>query len=253
MLKIFLKNPFLQEVGATGSAVSRLTWQGRFNELDKILSSFLHEDSEILDVAVSTGVTSLDLYKNLRAADIKFQLSICDPWSKVYVSQTLLTSVRNEMGEFILHYFGPLVFAKDLRCIWTISKALGWICNYCCRNRAFGEQRWLLDPSVRSELGKNNLEWVTWDVFQGPLTKKFDLIRVMNLLNVRLFKEGEIIKCLSNIQSSLKENGIFLVGQTNDAGQTHAGFYRKWGRGFKEVHSVNGGCPFASTINKLGQ
>ena len=81
MLKFFFKNPFTHSRGVTGSPVSRLTWGGRFEELDAELVRILDERSLILDVAVSSGETTLDLFLVLKETEKEKEEEIY-PWMK---------------------------------------------------------------------------------------------------------------------------------------------------------------------------
>ena len=251
MLKFFFENPFTTCRGVTGSPVSRLTWSGRFEALDGELAQLLDRRCLILDVAVSSGETTLDLFLVLKKSGQYFQLSMCDPWSKVFIRRGLITSIRNEFGGFILHRVGPLVFSRNLRWIWALSKVSGMLLNKALQQRDWGDKHSLLRPEVETRLVNREFSWISWDAFQGPTETRYDVIRVMNLLNEKLFSRIKIERAVANAHASLTEQGILLIGQTDHQGVTAATFFRKDDKGFREVKAVNGGTKLANLISSF--
>src|SRR5262249_15077971 len=67
----------------TSNAVSKETSAGRFRDLDPIASSLVtqHRLDSIHDVGVSSGVTSLDLYRTLASTAMPFNFNISDKYA----------------------------------------------------------------------------------------------------------------------------------------------------------------------------
>jgi len=200
---------------------------------------------------VSSGETTLDLYRTLNKSDQECHISMCDPWSKVFIRHGIITSVRNEFGHFVLHYVGPLVFSPNLRWIWAISKFTGVGLDRLLNRREWGEKHSLLTSEIECHLRKGTFSWISWDVFQGPAETHYDVIRIMNLFNERLFTRGQVERAIANVHRSLNERGILLIGQTDHLGVTSAAFYRKKDAGFREVKRVNGTTKFSDLINSF--
>lgn len=70
----------------------------------------------------------------------------------------------------------------------------------------------LLHPKLK---GNENFMLQSMDVFE-PIKNKYDLIICLNLLQSRYFDDSNIKKGTNNLLSALNENGVLVLGVTND-------------------------------------
>jgi hypothetical protein len=87
-----------------------------------------------------------------------------------------------------------------------------------------------------------NIRFEKYDILSGP-KEKFDVIRVMNLLNSSYFNEADLRKALSNISDSLNETGVFIVGSNLEPGSiVNGGVYKKCGSKFVKLYESGEGA-----------
>jgi len=249
VLKIWLSDPFRRNVGSTGSAISRLTKKGRLTDLDNYVQEYISPGSTILDVAISTGVTSVDLYNHLTLLGCQFNMEVSDPYSRISRQGAILKSYRNEFGSLFCHTLGPIVFSAKLKHKWFFSKYGGYILDHFVY-KCSGEQETvlLIDDELQKLLTQHKIAWVNLDIFVNPALKQYNFVRMMNLLNVDLFDNDHIKVALGNVFSSLIDGGILLAGRTNLQGINHATFFRKNSNKFVKVKAINRGSELEPII-----
>ena len=249
MLKIWLSNPFNAKAGSTGSAVSRLTYKKRFTDLDKCSGKYITDNSIILDIGISTGCTAVELYNILTSSNIRFTLDVTDPYSRIFCQGNYLKSYRNDQGKLFCHTLGPLVFSKNLKYRWLISKVIGYCFDYIFGRILNSEGPILLvNQDLQDLLSQGKINWLSFDVLDSRAPKKYDFIRIMNVLNNSLFSRKQIVQAMKNAVDSLEEKGIILIGRTSNNGQNNATFYQKGINGISTLENVNNGSELHSII-----
>ena len=216
----------------------------RFADLDQYIIPYLPSQVRALDIGVSTGVTSVELYKTLKENGLNFQLHVCDPYSKVSTSGNLIKSVWNENDRVICHFVGPICFSKNFRFRWLISKLGGYFLDSICRSDKPKFQRWILNENLKDLLRENKITWQNLDIVSDVATAPFDFVRIMNVLNCDLFSLHIMRLALQNIVLSVNEGGIVLIGRTMPSGINNAGIYRKVGDTLVIQRNINDGCEF---------
>ena len=85
------------------SKTSKKTEAERFADLDKFSLKYLKKNQENLihDIAVSSGITSIELYNYLNIEDVKFRLSISEKYSEIFVDHGFITRAYDSDNHFI--------------------------------------------------------------------------------------------------------------------------------------------------------
>ena len=245
----------------TNDSPTKMTRAGRFEDVDKMLIKYLDQTTEysIHDVAVSNGVTSLELRKLLCEKKIKFNLHISDKFSAISIfrvnrsCEIYVDSQRDFAGgrTFFGIYGNP-----DLPNKFFLSRLIGKLFLKLWRERGNAikencavQQINLLHQSVINSMKDNNIEFLQYDVFETSIYQRFDIVRCMNLLNLVYFPDEMLTKGLRLLKDSIKQNGLFIVGKTNLDGVNNAAIYRKIDGKLELVQNIGDGSEISHFIS----
>ena len=88
----------------------------------------------------------------------------------------------------------------------------------------------------------------SYDLLSGP-TNRFDIIRVMNVLNCSYFPEAQLRRAVENIVRSLNEGGLFITGSNTKQGTiVNGGIYEKKGDHMKKLETSGKGSQVDALI-----
>lgn len=213
----------------------KTTRTNRFIDLDQEIIKLLNIEKKykIHDVAVSDGITSIELYNLLKANDIKFDLTISDKYSFIYSLQKWWgTKYYDSQGGMIFFDFLGIRGCSYLSNRFFISKILGMIGFSNIGNiEELQEPKkvMLLNPAVVILIDKKEIEFIEYDIFSNKIPEeKYDLVRCMNILNPKYFEINTLNKGIYNLKESLNFNGILLIGRTAiESGVNNASFFKK--------------------------
>ncbi|YCI04440.1 ATP-binding protein [Ensifer sp. D2-11] len=241
----------------------KLTQPSRFRELEVAFRPFIAERAaslhDILDVGVSTGLTTVELSKflescgatvHITATDLFVEAHIvefapgvtvfCDPegWPLQYDLRGVTVRPWIRRLDYVTLAFAPLMLARVL-----LQPRLR------ARVRAGKSKQVQMITRSLPENGKIN--FVEDDIMSRSqhLAGRFDLVRAANILNTNYFSLDQIRTAIENIHSYLRGPGaLFVVTRTNRA-QENAGtlFELKEDGSFAALERVGGG----SEIEKL--
>lgn len=256
------------------------THSNRFDDFDEKIISYLKKNLtkdkkyKFHDLAISDGRTSVDLFSKLEKIFPSLDFFASDKNMFAYAFYDIRNKsrriIKDENGKilqivvppFVLNVYSP---KKALR--FKIKKALLYPVNFILLNL-------LLIPFIRNIFIKNiggekqkitliqnraldlinsreNFHVASYDMFQKN-PDEFDIIRAMNVLNFSYFTNDEVKKIISNILSSLKEGGLFIVGSNKAAATPVNGdlLIKKNGR-FESLEKFGEGAPFREIILSL--
>ena len=252
-----LQNPavhdYVYRAFFTSNATSKQTSAGRFQDLDRIARSIVAEYKldAIHDIGVSSGITSLDLYRTLATTGIPLRFHISDKYA-VYGSTgrcpTRIIDAQSSVTE--LYLCGVLGKRDSHEQIIPLTRLLYWL----LADRPFdGHIRWfvLFDHEVLEHINRGLIHKIDYDVFTTRMSCAFSFVRCMNLLNLGYFPRESIETALRNIVESLKEGGVLQVGRTHPNGTSHAAFYMKRGARLEVLQQVGNGTELRELIDKL--
>jgi len=225
-LKIFFQiDPSFSELGIPQGKVSRRTFAGRLIKLDQLVIDYCLPKStsnngifNFLDLGCSTGVTSLDSYNFFKNRHLSFNIFINDPFSFIsiyrinYILSIYKSSVNGRIVSFKLFNFIACVNNRK----FFLSYMLYLLLRFFSFNIPFYKSVNFLVSDVNLLLKSGDLFSVNNDFFDNPSSKRFDIIRVANLLNSDLFSLEKCVEFMSNVFLSLNDNGFLLVARESN-------------------------------------
>jgi hypothetical protein len=255
----------------------KTTASHRLDDLNALFLSLLPEARplKVMDVAVSSGVTTLELLNTLEAAGIQ-----CDITAGDKSLTALLITIGNSLavlvdangyplqfdifnlaipnppgGRNLVRYWAPLFLLKGakwlcvdrLRPNFDSIRPLSWQrLGVHCRSLA------LISPRVKS--CSPNLTLIDDDILTNRAIRgRFHVIRAANILNQAYFDDRVLRDILLNLQSRLLPRGILAVCRTEEGGANHGTIFRENGKGQFEVAARLGdGSEIESNILAVG-
>lgn len=225
----------------TSNATSKQTVRNRFYDLEeKTLSLFTQYNIQnIHDTAVSSGVTSVELYEKItQIKPVDFFVS--DKYAVIYSDGNKILRFYDQEKKFICCYCCKIYFSPFMSWKFFISKAFSFLFKKIYATISENPRLlYLLNRDLSSLIQQGKINFIEYDILNTHEFFSFDFVRCMNLLNY--FEEKEMHKALKNIYASLSQNGIFLSGRTIDNRYNKATFYIKEPYGFRVLFDINGG------------
>ncbi len=244
--------------------VTKRTRRGRLTDLDTLLAEHLPRGRrlELMDVAVSSGVTTLDWAASLRRAGFDFRLVAGDAAPSAW-----LLSFGRRIEVLVDGAGRPLQYDLFGRAVPSTAPGplavLPWLGRLLTRlalawdgdlRRSLAEGRevrgrrpvrsqrvalvvpeLLADPAI--ELVKDDLLAVTED----PFTGRFVALRAANLLNRGYFTEEQLGRMLSRLSGRLEPGGLLAVCRTEEDDTNHATVFRRGDGGLEPVARLGRG------------
>jgi hypothetical protein len=236
----------------TGMHTSKQTAMGRFRDLDEITASLaIRDDLNIIhDIAVSSGVTSLELYRVLENCDLPLNFYISDKYAAYGSTGRALIRIVDADQKLVEMYVCGVLAKRNLTNCFFLSRFLYWLLADVGAHRPI---RWfpLLDPAILEHIDRGRIQQLNYDVFETRMPAAFTFVRCMNLLNVGYFTPSRIVDALHNIVESLKDGGVLQIGRTMPDGRNTVGFYRKTGAGLSVIKEVGGGTELRDVVGRF--
>jgi len=234
-------------------ATSKETSEARFRDLDPIASSLIthYRLDSIHDIGVSSGVTSLALYRTLAATGMPVSFHISDKYAVYGRAGRWLVRIIDAdgwVGE--LYVCGILGKHADISNKYPVTRLL----YSALAKRPFSDRiSWfaLFDPEVLQYVQQGLIRRIDYDVFVTRMPDAFSFVRCMNLLNPNNFPRQSLQAALRNVSESLREGGVLQIGRTHEDGASHAGFYRKRGARLELLREVGTGTELHEMIEQL--
>ncbi|MCF6240449.1 MAG: hypothetical protein L3J74_03785 [Bacteroidales bacterium] len=228
---------------------SKKTANMRFNDVDSIALKYLNYNRKqyIHDIAVSSGITSDNFYEYLKKKNINFQMDISDKYSQISVKKGFTTKVYDADNNLSFAYWG-FFFAGDKNIFFPLTVFLYKIIRKFDKNYDFNYSLYLFHPNILEKVKKQKINVVSYDIFQTTIKEKYDFVRCMNILNKTYFTDNQIMTALENIKQSIKENGILLIGRTNNKGTNNASIFQKKANKFIFMEDINKGSEVKTLV-----
>jgi len=236
----------------TSDGTSKETSAARFRDLDSIACTIIseHKLDAIHDVGVSSGVTSLALYRKLAATGLSLSFCISDKYAVYGRAGRCPVRIIDAQGSVReLYVCGILGKREGVTTKFPVTRFLYWL----LAARRYSEPvHWfaLFDHEVLQHIRRGLIRTVDYDVFATCMADTFSFVRCMNLLNWNYFPLKSIESALRNLVESLKEGGVLQIGRTLEDGTNHAGFYQKHGTGLDLLQEVGSGTELRELIAK---
>lgn len=241
----------------TSNETSKQTSAGRFRDLDEIAHSIIeeHKLGTIHDIGVSSGVTSLELYRALASTGIPLRFHISDKYAVYGTTGRCPVRILDAQGSVRELYICGILAKRDA----SVSKKFFPVTRFLHRllaTRPFhGDVRWfpLFDPEIQEHINKGVIHTIDYDVFTTRMPDRFSFVRCMNVLNLIYFPSAAIETGLRNIIESLKEGGVLQIGRTLSDGASDATFYRKSGTRLEIMRKAGSGTELHALIDQLSR
>lgn len=247
----------------------KTTYPNRLDDLNEQLLEFLPREQtlELMDVAISSGVSTLEWSDQLRANGVRHRLVAGDLYPEASLTSwgswlAILFDSGNR--EPLLLEIGPLslpvsaggrllgrtrpVLAPLLRMIGKRARRVdsGAAAPYRGLVR---RQVSLVSPKLLQRL---EIELVRDDVtVAGGFAESFDVIRVANLVQPAYFSRETLREIAANLRARLRDGGLLVICRTTADGVNKATIFRRQGDQFSSVASLNGGSEVAELVLAL--
>jgi chemotaxis methyl-accepting protein methylase len=234
-----LRRAFIESL-VDGIGVSKRTYSNRFPAFDGLLTDILSKSSpagpiRVLDVAVSDGSTSLNLFRQLKAAiDSNVRLTATDRDGRYFVLRQKADTVRRVIvsphGEVVQVVWPPFVFgsrANENVFLFPANRAFRY---HAVRFATDLLKKWQNDdPQIQARellflssefrkalLADPNLEFVLWDIMTPWTGGKAHCVRAMNILNPQYFSHDHQSKIIANLFAAVADGGVLAMGSNDD-------------------------------------
>jgi hypothetical protein len=236
----------------TSGGTSKQTAAGRFEDLDAIIVSLAHRDqlNVVHDIAVSSGVTSLELLSALRGSGLSVSLHISDKYANYVAAGRRLVSIIDADGALVEMYLYGVLAKRDVSKYFVVTRCLYWLLANVARHTP-KKPFVLFDPEVIEHIESGSIRHINYDVFETSMKSAFTFVRCMNLLNLDRFSASAVADALRNIVESLRIGGVLQIGRTMSDGAHMVGFYLKTDRGLRLLREVGNGTELRGLLETL--
>jgi hypothetical protein len=235
---------------------SKQTAENRFKELDNISLNYIQKNNNIIhDVAVSSGITSVNFHDFLVDMKIDFIFFVSDKYSLVKIAKhNSMTFVCDNKNKLMFGYIS-FFLASSLNKFFPISNFLFFILKKYFKklstNKTFTSIM-LYDKKLIHLINNNKMSDIEYDIFESSHENYFTFVRCMNILNLSYFAENKIVDSLQNISKSIKQNGILMIGRTINE-KNHVSFYKKNDNTLLFLEKINNGSEIEHLIEKINK
>lgn len=245
----------------------KLTKSARFPDIDTALAQTFRARAKalrtVLDVGVSTGITTVEFSDFLRSVGASPHIVATDLFIDGHIVQ-LLNGVRvlTDSTAWPLEYdiFGhpvrPWIARRDYI---TTTAFFRWVARAALRPRLTsmirrGQSRPVKFLSHRLS-GRGDISVLENDIFSrsDSFVGRFDLVRVANVLNRSYFAEDDIMRAVDTIRAYLRPGGAFLVTRT-ESNQINSGtlFELTDDQGFRVLTRIGHGSEIEPVVLRVG-
>jgi len=216
----------------------KTTGHGRLHALDAWLAQRMPASAaRLLDVAVSSGVTTVDLIETLRAHGHTPHVTACDLCITAYIRDAApgLEVLLDSKGRVLQLSTPALVKGRPHDPQGSFARAM--------LAKAFRATEWFCgdgeglpkktDRPVqlisRKLLAQSDVEVAEHDLFEArpEWSGRFDVIRAANILNKDYFDDTQLLHLAHQLGGYLREGGRLLVARTDEANVTTASLFTR--------------------------
>ena len=267
--KLYLKN-----------GVTKTTYAERFTDLNALSLNYLPKDEvlEINDVAVSSGISTLEWYELLKEKGYKVNIvggdiSVDAYFLKVFGVVSALYEkgyfpLQFEVGSFrfpvmvvqgvlkslIFHLFRGIcslgfAFSPEAKKIVVNGGAESYSGNFIKLSKVD-----LISPLLKWEENRH-IRIIEDDIFKinPEFTQKFSVLRAANILNLGYFNDQTLMQLLATLRQRIKPGGLFIVCRTRKSDKlNHATLFRLKENGqFEKLERLREGSEIEHLVLQL--
>ncbi len=240
----------------------RTTETNRLDDINVLANEYIPETRplQILDLAISSGITSIEWKDMLDEAGINNNYLATD--ATIYGTRAELGSVTFLFEEIVdknrqyllqVDLFG-YAFPNASGSRWrnAVCRIISWI------TRPFiikGSKVYIIDPAVRKKSESDNtfsLEQINlFELSKKISAPSFNVVRATNILNKAYFDDDKINIALSGIKDVMVQNGLFIVARTHMNGSNHGAYYQLIDNVFQCVGTIGEGSEIHNLISSI--
>jgi len=227
----------------------KTTCKNRFDDVDAWVCGQLGQPRplRVLDIGVSSAVTTLDLWKALNAAGFAPQITGVDLYPAAYLLDACGVRILAEGDHIYQVEIGGLRIPNTLSLGNPLTAAVYQAARAACR--LFGKHARPI-PLVTPALAGSGIKVVRADVMGDNLAEMgtgYQFVRAMNIINDVYFSAPMIAKAMRNLHEVLAPDGMFLVGRTLEQ-RTNATLFRRLESGFVPVARFGDGSDVEALV-----
>jgi hypothetical protein len=209
--------------------VFKTTEPHRLDDLNRLVEKLLPDDRplDLMDVAVSSGITTREWSEQLTLAGIAHRMVAGDShingeWLPFYWGDVLLDQERKHVLYADIVGRGVNVSGDSTRSLLAIH-ALKIFARLFRANSRHVE---LVTPSLRNCPA---IDVVEDDIFarRQEMAGRFHALRAANILNRAYFDDALIRAAVANLRERLRPGGLLIVCRTHDDGTNHGTVLRR--------------------------
>lgn len=237
------------------NGVYKTTYVNRFADLNALLIQHLQGPRlplDVLDVAVSSGVSTAELSETLDEHGLTHRIFAGDKFVSVeYLECGRGVGVLREPGGYVIQYDAAgRGFTRNAKypqvkffVSWILFNVLDPIASLyfqrvlddgryglpSCVGEVCAPRLHRLDLVSRHARRKEHIEIHTHDVMEPPaeeLRGRFALVRAANILNRDYFSVSQLHCAVSNLRECLTPGGILAICRTHNDASNHADVFR---------------------------
>jgi hypothetical protein len=231
----------------------KTTYPKRLDDVNSRLLELLPQgrELELMDVAVSSGISTLEWDEQLGASGARYRLVAGDiypdgrlaswgSWFAVLFDGSGREPLLLELGPLTLPVYSARRLARLVRPL--LIPVLRLLAR---RSRPVP----LVSPQLRRH---GEIEVVRDDVtVPGRFAESFDAIRAANLVQPAYFDERTLRTIVANLRDRLREGGLLVLCRTAEDGANRATIFRRRGRDLVAEVSLNGGSEIEALVLSL--
>ena len=198
------------------------------------LKKYITENSIILDIGASTGITSQELIHNVDRFK-KYFVTDFNLYIKYFVSKNNITYILNNDNV-------PILIATDyLVCYPQESRVAQHLFKHGIEEaKEKHMQTLLIEPNLMKITQENkNIHILEYNIFDKWQYEQPNIIKIANLLNRVYFSDNLITEALLNMLHLLPENGILQIVENRE--QEQGALYKKHMGQFEKISHIHKG------------
>lgn len=235
------------------SGIHKTTEERRLDDLNERVLRVLPSDRplELMDVAVSTAVTTVEWSEQLTAAGVEHHLLAGDShvhavWLSLPFGDFLLDRDRTDLLLAVVLGRSIDVLGSSWRSalVLPVLKATVGLSKAA---RVPMREVQLVTPRVRESAA---IDVVEDDIFVTPpeLRARFHAVRAANILNLGYFDEARLRAAVSSLRERLRPDGLLIVCRTHEDGSNHGTLFRADGDALTVVDRIGDGSEIEHLI-----
>lgn len=265
------ENRFFNQINISGT-LYKTTYYHRLDDLNLVVDNCLPKNHKlnIMDVAVSSGITTWEWMQHLKSSGIEFHMTAGDiamDATMISISRSIKVLIGRYGKVFQFDLFGWPLPNSPMRLRGKIFKILNILLNMLIRTNLIKNQRHrdgelkfvsnALFKITPLKLISNKIsDAKNLDIIEDNIQNdnpehhsKYDVIRAANILNKQFFTDEVLIKMITNLRKKLKPGGILVICRTLADKKNHATIFKLTDEhNFQAIETLGQGSEITSLV-----